>query len=102
MAAAGASPEGFFRSASISGNDIGIERRPYHKNCGCALHKSKGHCQHTASNKVVSYPLRRAWSEGSLTLAMTTMKSTSPGSHVHRQRQRQLLYACDEEDDQEV
>ncbi|RVW43744.1 hypothetical protein CK203_074138 [Vitis vinifera] len=26
----------------ISGCDMGIERRPYHRNCKCALHKSKG------------------------------------------------------------
>ncbi|KAM7266841.1 hypothetical protein ACFE04_009007 [Oxalis oulophora] len=70
---AGAAYEGFFQCVySIAGNDMGIQQRPYHRNCSCALHRSKGHCQHvTAKNINVSYPLRKAWSsEGSLTLTM--------------------------------
>ncbi|KAH6819190.1 hypothetical protein C2S51_002793 [Perilla frutescens var. frutescens] len=60
----------------IPGSDMGIQRRPYHRNCGCALHnKSIGHCPHRDK---VSYPIRRSWSEGSL--ALIGQSSQSPPS----------------------
>ncbi|KAM7267219.1 hypothetical protein ACFE04_009385 [Oxalis oulophora] len=91
---AGVAPEGFFRGFNIydgciSGNDMGMQQRPYHRNCGCALHdkksgKGKGsHCTHVKSsvkNVNVSYPLRRVWSEGSSLLAMASNCHTSPPS----------------------
>ncbi|CAI0542570.1 unnamed protein product [Linum tenue] len=80
MSAGSAAADGFFRNwvfeGSLSGVDHGIERRPYHRNCRCALHdKSRdggaggggggcGNCKNT-----VSYKIRRSWSEGSLALA---------------------------------
>ncbi|GMI84245.1 hypothetical protein HRI_002093800 [Hibiscus trionum] len=71
--AAGAA-DGLFRSlyeGCISGSNIGIEHRPYHRNCRCALHdKSQGNCPHPfPKSKSVSYPIRRAWSEGNLAMA---------------------------------
>ncbi|ERN10395.1 hypothetical protein AMTRI_Chr12g236910 [Amborella trichopoda] len=55
----------------LSQSDMGIERRPYHKNCSCALHKSKSSfCSKSAHhNATISYPIRRSWSEGSLASA---------------------------------
>ncbi|KAL1289332.1 hypothetical protein AAHE18_20G049900 [Arachis hypogaea] len=46
-----------------------MERRPYYRNCSCALHsKSRnggGACTHKLpKGNNVSYPMRRAWSEG--------------------------------------
>ncbi|MBA0875012.1 hypothetical protein Goshw_025092, partial [Gossypium schwendimanii] len=84
--AAGAA-DGIFWSlyeGCISGNEIGIERRPYHKNCRCALHdKSRGNCPRSiAKSNNVSYPMRRAWSEGCLMIAAAASSSchSSPSS----------------------
>lgn len=69
--ATGAAGDGLLRGVfegCISGGDMGIQRRPYHRNCNCALHKSKGHCSHPPKNTQVSYPVRRSWSESSLVL----------------------------------
>ncbi|KAG8367532.1 hypothetical protein BUALT_Bualt16G0081600 [Buddleja alternifolia] len=65
--ATGAAGDGFLRGifeVCLSGGDTGVQRRPYHKNCGCELHKSRGHCSHQSRNNNVSYPIRRSWSEG--------------------------------------
>ncbi|XP_062078271.1 uncharacterized protein LOC133782866 [Humulus lupulus] len=87
--ASGASAEGFFRcfyEGCISGCDSAIERRPYHRNCSCALHESgkkkKSHCSHGGlpMSKKVSYPIRRAWSEGSLALVGATAAASSAQS----------------------
>ncbi|KAK7265145.1 hypothetical protein RJT34_32761 [Clitoria ternatea] len=65
----------------ISGYDNCVQRRPYHRNCGCALHnKSLTNCTHKLPSTNVSYPMRRTWSEGSLVL--TTSNSSSSPSHV--------------------
>ncbi|CAJ1944745.1 unnamed protein product [Sphenostylis stenocarpa] len=84
MATGGATPDGLFWSVyegCISGYDNCVERRPYHRNCGCALHNKSLHCTHKLprSNNV-SYPMRRAWSEGSLVLAAT---SSSPSQFAN-------------------
>ncbi|XP_059636213.1 uncharacterized protein LOC132278443 [Cornus florida] len=62
----------------ISGSDMGIQRRPYHKNCSCALHKSRGHCSHTSASNL-SYPIRRSWSDGCLALNLMA-SSAHPSS----------------------
>ncbi|KAI4377303.1 hypothetical protein MLD38_014955 [Melastoma candidum] len=79
-----AAAEGFLRcvyEGCISGCDSCVDRRPYHKNCRCALHKSKKGCSHglPRSNNV-SYPVRRSWSEGSLLLTSSSSPSLSPSS----------------------
>ncbi|KAL6973963.1 hypothetical protein U1Q18_028147 [Sarracenia purpurea var. burkii] len=69
--ATGAAGDGLLRGVfegCISGGDTGIQRRPYHRNCGCALHDSRGHCPHASRCSHVSYPIRRSWSEGCLAL----------------------------------
>ncbi|GFQ01484.1 hypothetical protein PHJA_002292300 [Phtheirospermum japonicum] len=79
MAATG---DGFLRGVfegCISGGDMGVQRRPYHKNCGCALHASRGNCPHPPRYKNVSYPIRRSWSEGCLAI-MGGQSSPSPSS----------------------
>ncbi|GMN36924.1 hypothetical protein TIFTF001_042536 [Ficus carica] len=78
-----AAAEGMFKycfyEGCIAGGDTGIERRPYHRNCSCALHKSRksstsatsATAAHCASHglprsKSVSFPIRKSWSEGCL------------------------------------
>ncbi|GKE25897.1 zinc finger, SWIM-type containing protein [Tanacetum coccineum] len=75
--ASGATGDGVFHGVfggSISSDDLGLQHRPYHRNCSCALHNSVGghNCSHVAK---VSYRVRRSWSEGS----MVALKS--PVSH---------------------
>nr|XP_009592949.1 uncharacterized protein LOC104089696 [Nicotiana tomentosiformis] len=70
--ASGAARDGIFRGVfdgCISDHDTGIQSRPYHRNCGCALHKSRGNCSHSSPYMNVSYPIRRSWSESCLALA---------------------------------
>ncbi|XP_010533081.1 PREDICTED: uncharacterized protein LOC104808924 [Tarenaya hassleriana] len=85
--------DGMFRSifeGCISGCDAAIERRPYHKNCRCALHeRSRGGggglggknqnqrriCRHGRSESV-AFPIRRSWSEGNV-LALHLASSSS-------------------------
>ncbi|KAK4775331.1 hypothetical protein SAY86_010266 [Trapa natans] len=73
--------DGFLRCGCMSSFDCLIERRPYHKNCGCALHEKKNGCwSGSGKSRAVSYPIRRTWSEGSLTLmaGAQTSPATSP------------------------
>ncbi|CAK8534479.1 unnamed protein product [Lathyrus sativus] len=77
--------DGFLRpiyEGSISGHDHSVERRPYHRKCGCTLHSKsrKISCVHKSpiSNSRVRYPLRRVWSEGNLALSASAYSSHSP------------------------
>lgn len=118
MASTGAAADGLFRcvyEGCIAGSDVGVERRPYHRNCGCALHnKSRNkQCTHGGPKcKKVSYPMRRAWSEGSLALVAAasahSSPSSSPAQHHHvvavgRQQQQhpQLGTLCDDDQEEE-
>nr|XP_016509106.1 PREDICTED: uncharacterized protein LOC107826618 [Nicotiana tabacum] len=81
--ATGAAGDGLFRGVfdgCISGHDTGIQSRPYHRNCGCALHKSRGNCAHSSPYRNVSYPIRRSWSESCLALAAASSGHPSPCS----------------------
>ncbi|OAY31777.1 uncharacterized protein LOC110600516 [Manihot esculenta] len=101
--------EGFFRylyDGCLSGADTGIERRPYHRNCRCALHnKSKESCPHgMPKSKNVSYPIRRSWSEGCLALALgsapascQSSPSSSPSLQIGRSTQQFGLYSNGDE-----
>ncbi|KAK9163159.1 hypothetical protein Syun_004061 [Stephania yunnanensis] len=51
----------------ISVQDMEVERRPYHRNCGCALHR-QGWCSQKGK-KVVSYPIKRSSSNGCLSIS---------------------------------
>ncbi|XP_054822299.1 uncharacterized protein LOC129320744 [Prosopis cineraria] len=81
-----AAADGVFRclfEGCLSGFDNGIERRPYHRNCGCALHDGKSSANKAPVCGNVSYPIRRSWSEGSLVMAAFSAHyspSSSPAS----------------------
>ncbi|KAB2618845.1 hypothetical protein D8674_014714 [Pyrus ussuriensis x Pyrus communis] len=47
---------------SLSMQDTGIERRPYHKNCSCALHSKAGVCSN-ACQRNISFPKKQSWSD---------------------------------------
>ncbi|KAL9666779.1 hypothetical protein QQ045_001119 [Rhodiola kirilowii] len=61
----------FVFDSCLSRCDCGIDRRPYHRNCGCALH-SRGclrKVESSCNSSKVAFRIRRSWSEGSLALA---------------------------------
>ncbi|KVH88314.1 Zinc finger, SWIM-type [Cynara cardunculus var. scolymus] len=86
MASGAVVGDGFFRAGGFEGciayGDVEITRRPYHRNCSCALHKMHGKCSHVSLvTNVVSFPSRRAWSEGSLALVVSaSRRGSSPYS----------------------
>ncbi|KAH0970222.1 hypothetical protein GBA52_022378 [Prunus armeniaca] len=65
---------------SLSMRDTEIERRPYHKNCSCALHKSKEGACSNACQRNISFPKKQSWSDGSLCMqaASASSKFSSP------------------------
>lgn len=61
----GAAGDGFIKgiyNGCIPGHDMGVQNRPYHRNCGCALHKTRSDYSHSLPKSKVSYPIRRVWS----------------------------------------
>ncbi|KAG8367529.1 hypothetical protein BUALT_Bualt16G0081300 [Buddleja alternifolia] len=63
---------------SLSMRDMDIERRPYHKNCKCALHKVKGKCSHVGSQlSIVSFSKREFRNNCSFSLSASTISSQS-------------------------
>ncbi|KAF8389174.1 hypothetical protein HHK36_025867 [Tetracentron sinense] len=90
--------EGLLRSVfegCIAAPDTDIERRPYHRNCGCALHKPGGGCSKASPpSRKITYPIRRAWSESCLAL---TASSSSPSSSPARVERIQLE-SCNEKE----
>ncbi|KAL1335170.1 hypothetical protein HN51_064117 [Arachis hypogaea] len=104
MATTGA--DGVFRAVyegCISGYDNCVQRRPYHRNCGCALHNNNNtkHCSHVLQRcHKVSYPMRRAWSEGNLVMATPPSSSSPSSSHSSSGDMPRLsLFKEDEEEE---
>ncbi|XP_051149571.1 uncharacterized protein LOC127264178 [Andrographis paniculata] len=105
--ATGAAGDAFLRGifeGCISGGDMGVQRRPYHRNCGCALHDSRGRCPHESRSNSVSYPIRRSWSETCLAVigqSPSPSCSTSPSAaaDIRRTSSQQLLCKSTEEEE---
>ncbi|EEF38885.1 conserved hypothetical protein [Ricinus communis] len=63
---------------SISMHDIEIERRPYHRNCDCALHKFNAVNLNACSRKRnIKFPTKKTSTHCSLTLAASKFSSQS-------------------------
>lgn len=84
MASAGASqfiPRGVFEG-SISGHDKRVERRPYHKNCDCALHNlKKGICNKACPQQRLYVPFTKKttpWNGCSINTTPSKFSSQSP------------------------
>ena len=66
---------------SISMHDMEIERRPYHRNCSCALHSLKGvYSTACLQHRKLSFPKKQSWSNFSLS---TSAASRLSSSHQH-------------------
>ncbi|KAL6282972.1 hypothetical protein ACE6H2_013901 [Prunus campanulata] len=67
----------FEGSLSMQGSEI--ERRPYHKNCSCALHRFEGDVCSNACQRNISFPKKQSWSDSSL--CMQAAASSRFSSH---------------------
>lgn len=69
---------------SISMHDIEIERRLYHRNCGCALHSLKAVCSNGCSpqRSYISFPKKQALFRCSLSLDTSSSKFSSQSSNI--------------------
>ncbi|KAL5772764.1 hypothetical protein ACOSQ2_012688 [Xanthoceras sorbifolium] len=68
-------------NGSLLLHDLTIERRPYHKNCSCALHDLKGTCSNTCLKKNnLSFHKKQVWSSSSENHQYSLSLSASKGS----------------------
>ena len=70
-------------NGSLSLHELNIERRPYHKNCSCALHDLKGVCSlNTCSKKnTLSFQKKQVW--GSTENHSLSLSASKTSSHLH-------------------
>ncbi|KAL3824575.1 hypothetical protein ACJIZ3_020604 [Penstemon smallii] len=62
---------------SLSMSDMTIERRPYHRNCKCAMHELKGKCSHAGSQqRSVSFK-KKEFNNCSFSLSASNISSQS-------------------------
>lgn len=95
----GAAGDGFFKGmydGCIPGHDMGVENRPYHRNCGCALHKTRSDCSHSLPKSKVSYPIRRVWSK-----AIKASCRAKNGEIAGRNSNKNLMSIYGEDPDQQ-
>ncbi|KAL1563467.1 hypothetical protein AAHA92_05930 [Salvia divinorum] len=72
---------------SLSMCDTDIERRPYHHDCKCALHKEKGKCSHSAPKQSnVAFPKRELGSKCSFSISHSVITSQSCSVHSSSSR----------------
>ncbi|KAM7477197.1 hypothetical protein LguiB_024440 [Lonicera macranthoides] len=66
----------YITTGSLSVHNVEVKRRPYHKNCSCALHKLKGayssDCFH---QKNIWFKKKNSWKECSLSLDASSLSS---------------------------
>ncbi|KAK8515531.1 hypothetical protein V6N13_139492 [Hibiscus sabdariffa] len=74
MATGAAAAETMLRcvlEGSLLMQEMEVERRPYHRNCSCALHKLKGSVCSSACSRTgnISFTKRKTWNDCSLSMA---------------------------------
>ncbi|RWR75531.1 hypothetical protein CKAN_00391700 [Cinnamomum micranthum f. kanehirae] len=82
----------------IATYDMEIERRPYHRNCGCALHNTRGCTKASNCDTKISYPIRRAWSKSCLVMACSPSPSSSSPSSTSLRLERTHEVLCKKEE----
>ncbi|KAK8262269.1 hypothetical protein V6Z11_D13G245600 [Gossypium hirsutum] len=89
--ATGAAPTEMMLRCVLDGSlvmrEIEVERRPYHRNCSCALHSLKGSvlcssaCSRSRNN--IAFPMKKTWNvDCSLSMAATDPQSISSRSSL--------------------
>ncbi|GMI84246.1 hypothetical protein HRI_002093900 [Hibiscus trionum] len=73
MAAGAAAAETMLRcvlGGSLSMQEMEVDRRPYHRNCSCALHNLKGSVCSSACSRTrnISFTKRKTWNDCSLSM----------------------------------
>ncbi|GMY35712.1 BEL1-like homeodomain protein 8, putative [Fagus crenata] len=76
-------------NGSISMHDMEIERRPYHRNCSCALHKLVNVCSNYSQHRKISFRKKKSCSDCTLYIAASKCSSQSslPGTSSNRKRE---------------
>ncbi|CAI9783094.1 unnamed protein product [Fraxinus pennsylvanica] len=76
---------------SLSMCDMDTERRPYHRNCTCALHKQKGTGSNAISHRrTISFQNKELWNKCSLisiSASTTSSSSSCDGNPSARSRE---------------
>ncbi|KAK4374881.1 hypothetical protein RND71_005558 [Anisodus tanguticus] len=75
---------------SLSMLDMDIERRPYHRNCSCALHKQKGKQPSTCVHGRNISPKRKKQKD--MTLSIAVSKFSSPSSSCNNSPVRSVQH----------
>ena len=66
---------------SLSMSEVDKERRPYHKNCGCALHTLKDETPRTCFHHTrISYPKKASWN---INCSLSTINTSKPIQSIH-------------------
>ncbi|KAJ9131195.1 hypothetical protein P3X46_035280 [Hevea brasiliensis] len=62
----------------LSTRDMELMRRPYHRNCNCALHKLKGACyMGCPQQKNILLPMKQSWKDCSVSIAVPSDSTPS-------------------------
>ncbi|KAK2646734.1 hypothetical protein Ddye_021929 [Dipteronia dyeriana] len=79
-------------NGSLSIHELNIDRRPYHKNCSCALHDVKGICSSNTCSKKnnLSFQKKHEWSK--IEKHSLSLSASIASSHL-------LLIECSSIDD---
>ncbi|KAJ1440100.1 hypothetical protein SESBI_02337 [Sesbania bispinosa] len=73
---------------SISMQSVEKERRPYHKNCSCELHKLKHGCSCAfPQQRMVAFPKRQSWSDCSLSTKASKTPTFTEGT-IHGEQDK--------------
>ncbi|WOG96562.1 hypothetical protein DCAR_0415898 [Daucus carota subsp. sativus] len=77
----------------LSMSDMEIERRPYHRNCSCALHKPKDSRPAACfRHGNVAFSKKGSWSDCSITLSSPKISSQSLFLSVHLQKTEHFTF----------
>ncbi|KAF5742052.1 hypothetical protein HS088_TW09G00091 [Tripterygium wilfordii] len=81
---------------SISIQDKEIERRPYHRNCGCALHNTKGVCANSCpQQRTISFPKKQSWTNSAFCIEASTVSSRSSLNVLsNKNREEEAVQLC--------
>lgn len=79
-------------AGSISSWESEVQRRPYHRNCGCALHNLKDVCSityfshdcHDQTN--ISFPKKQSWNHCSISLVDSTSRCQETWGMIYTAR----------------
>lgn len=79
-------------AGSLSSWESEVQRRPYHRNCGCALHNLKDVCSNTYfshdchDQTNISFPKKQSWNHCSISLVDTTSRCQETWGMIYTAR----------------